>query len=258
MAADPDAALQAGLWDKWAAAMPELYPDRDPSLIVEFLSAFGPGESALELGAGTGRVALPLSRRSRRVVCIEISGGLADQLEEARGDLDVHVLRTDMAAFDARERFALVYCVRSTFFHLGTQERQIEALQCARTHLAPHGRLVLDCFVPDLNLLQRRSEVTLNGWSDDCADLRACTVDTVSQRVTYREIRLCAGVPPRVLPVEQRYCWPAELDVMARLAGLELEDRYGDFAGSVFTDHSRRHVSVYRAARSADDAKPIP
>jgi SAM-dependent methyltransferase len=232
--------------------MPELYPDRDPSLIVEFLSAIGSDQPALELGAGTGRVALPLSRQSRRVVCVEISSGLADQLEQAGGDLDVHVLRADMAAYNTEERFGLIYAVRSSFFHIGTQDRQVEALRRARAHLAPGGRLVLDCFVPDLQLLQRGGEVTLNDSSDDAADLRACSVDTVTQRITYREIQLSGLAAPRVLPVEQRYCWPAELDVMARLAGLELEDRYGDFMHAPFTNASRQHVSVYRPVTSVD------
>lgn len=246
MADDPDALRQQSLWERWSASVPELYPDSDPSFIVEFLAGLADAESVLELGAGNGRVAVPLARTGLRVVCLEISNGLAKHLRAAAVGLDIEVFEADMAAFELARRFKVVYSVRSTFFQLGSQDRQIRCLQVAERHLAPEGRLVLDCFVPDLQLLQRGSEVTLQGCSDDAVELRACSVDSVEQRISYREIRLASSAPTRVLPVEQRYCWPSELDLMARLAGLELESRAADFRGAVFSSTCRRHVSVYR------------
>jgi len=250
MVDDPDAQRQASLWDRWSASVPHLYPDSDPSAIVEFLADMADNGAALELGAGDGRVAIPLARTGIPVTALEISSGLASQLREAAGALDLNVVEADMAAFQLPRQFRIVYAVRSTFFHLGTQERQVRCLQISEQHLAPGGLLVLDCFVPDLHLLQRQSEVTLNGYADDAVELRACSVDPVEQRIVYREIRLTSNAPTRVLPVEQRFCWPSELDLMARYAGLELQSRTADFIGTAFSSACRRHVSVYR--RQAD------
>jgi SAM-dependent methyltransferase len=250
MAADPDAQRQALLWNRWSESVPHLYPDSDPSAIVEFLKGLADGGAALELGAGDGRVAVPLARAGVPVVGLEISSGLASQLRNAASGLDLEVVEADMAAFDLPRQFRIVYAVRSTFFHLGTQDRQITCLQISERHLTPGGRLILDCFVPDLHLLERGSEVTLDGYDDDAVELRACDVDPVEQRIVYREIRLASNAPTRILPVEQRFCWPSELDLMARYAGFELHSRTGDFCGAAFSAACHRHVSVYR--RQAD------
>jgi SAM-dependent methyltransferase len=247
MAHQADARRQAALWDRWAASMPQLYPDRDPSAIVDFLDSFGSG-SALELGAGDGRVAAPLARRGRPVVALEISEGFIGPLSEhAAAVQGLSLVHGDMAKFDLGCAFEIIYSVRSTFFQLGSQTRQVDCLACIARHLAPGGVVVLDCFVPDLDLLRAGQSVQLKATDDDSVDIRACEVDVVAQTMTYREISLRDGALPRVLPVEQRYCWPSELDALARVAGLQLARRDADFEGTAFTARSRRHVSIYRA-----------
>ena len=172
-------------------------------------------------------------------------------MRAASAGLDLTVIEADMAGFSLQEDLDLAYCVRSTFFHLGTQERQLRCLKLCAQHLAPDGLLVLDCFVPDLHLLQRESEVTVSGYTDDSVELRACSVEPIEQRIIYREIRLTADAPVRVLPVEQRFCWPAELDLMAGCAGFELQSRFGSFEGMSFSSSCNRHVSVYAKRASS-------
>lgn len=245
MPSDPDAARQAALWDRWSQSVPRLYPDRDPSRIVHFLGDLVGSGVALELGAGDGRVAIPLTRTGASVMGLEISSGLAGKMRAASVGLDLTVVEADMAEFSLQRSLDLAYCVRSTFFHLGTQERQLQCLKLCAQHLAPDGLLVLDCFVPDLQLLQRGSEVTVSGYTDDSVELRACSVEPVEQRIVYREIRLTADAPVSVLPAEQRFCWPSELDLMAHCAGFVLRSRFGDFEGLSFSSTCDRHVSVY-------------
>lgn len=245
MTIDPDAERQADLWDRWSRSVPHLYPDRDPSRIVEFLAELVGSGVALELGAGDGRVAIPLARTGASVVGLEIASGLASKMHKASVGLDLTVAEADMAEFSLAQSPDLIYCIRSTFFHLGTQERQLRCLELCARQLASDGLLVLDCFVPDLHLLQRQSEVTVSGYADDTVELRACSVEPIEQRIVYREIRLATGAPVSVLPVEQRFCWPAELDLMARCAGFELRSRFANFEREEFTPGCTRHVSVY-------------
>lgn len=241
---DEDAARQIDLWERWAAAMPDLYPDRDPTLIVDFLAERR--SPYLDLGAGSGRIAIPLARRGLDVTALEIAPALVARLREQVGEAPgLQVVAADMAEFSLPSRFGCVLAVRSSFFHLGTMERQIRCLETIARHLDDEGTLVLDCFVPDLELLRTGERVQMTGWSGDGVEIRACSADLVTQRMIYRELRLKDGAAPRVLPVEQRFCWPSELDAMARAAGLRLQERWADYSRTPFTAASKRHVSVY-------------
>lgn len=241
---DTDAARQVELWERWAALIPDLYPDRDPSAIVEFLAS-QPGPH-LDLGAGSGRIAVPLAERGCDVTAVEVAPAFVGRLRDQAGAVPrLQAVEGDMASLALEKRFGSVFAVRSTFFQLGTVDRQIGCLEAVASHLAEGGRLILDCFVPDLELLRTGGCVQMTGWSGDGVEIRACSADQVTQRMVYRELRIKDGAVPRVLPVEQRFCWPSELDAMAYAAGLVLQDRWGDWAGAPFTAGSRRHVSVY-------------
>ena len=240
-----DASRQAELWDAWAHQHRDLYPDKDPAPAVDFLSALcGSGATALELGAGSGRVASPLARRGVRVSALEISAVLAQRMREQSPQL--HVVEADMADFSLGS-YDLIYAVHSSFFHLTEQSRQVDCMMRVREHLAPGGAFVLSCYVPDPESILREKNLQLTTWSGDAVVLRATTVDRNAQQIQYREVELGAA-GSAVLAAEQRYCWPAELDLMARLAGLALSDRCEDFSGARFDNESRRHVSVYRSA----------
>ncbi|MGW1996053.1 class I SAM-dependent methyltransferase [Embleya sp. NPDC001921] len=240
----PDTTRQADLWDRWAEHFPDLYPDRDPAPAVAFLHEAAATGTALELGAGTGRIAVPLARRGTHVTAVEVSGGLARRLRTKAAGLPVSVAETDMATYQEGE-YALVYAVHSTFFHLTDQRRQVACMRNVARMLAPAGVFVLSCFVPGSDLLAGRNMLALAGIGEDSVDIRATTVDASTQMLTYRELHLTAkGI--RILPVEQRFCWPSELDLMAELAGMALESRYADFAKAPYRHESRSHVSVYR------------
>jgi SAM-dependent methyltransferase len=250
MKADPDAIQQASLWDEWAQYFPKLYPDRDPTAIVDFLCKLAPQGTALEWGPGTGRVTVPLAAAGVSIVAVEVSKALAEHLRTNAAPYDVTVVVGDMATYGGTQTFDLIFAARSTFFHVTDQERQIQCLANAATLLKPDGVLVLDCFVPYADARWASHEVKLASLDAKAVNLRATTIDRVAQLITYREIRL-SEEGTRVLPVEQRYCTPAELDLMARIAGLTLRDRYADYENGPFTSDSHRHVSVYQLGPNA-------
>ena len=192
-------------------------------------------------------MALPLAQKGADVTALELAPSLARRIRERSAGVDtLSVVEADMADFTIGERFGCIFSVRSSFFHLGTVERQIRCIRSAADHLRDEGLLVLDCFVPDLELLRLGSRVQMSEWSADGVVLRAIVGDRVTQKMTYREVRLLSGAVPQVLPAEQRFCWPSEMDVMAMAAGLELVERHADYRGTAFAATSPRHVSVYR------------
>lgn len=246
MSQHPDAERQAQLWDRWAEQLPDLYDDRDPMPAVDFLSSrFPTGSGALELGAGSGRVTVPLAARGFQVTALEVSPLLADRLR-ARATDGVTVVEGDMASFHLG-RFSFVYCVHSSFFQVTEQSRQVECMRRVREHLTAGGSFVLSCYVPDRDLLAKDRNLTLSAISGSSVEIRATEVQYNSQKIAYRELTFAEG-QVRVLPVEQRFCWPSELDLMAQLAGLRLRARFEDYSGKAFTEDSRRHVSIYERA----------
>ena len=244
MGTDADALRQAALWDIWAEQVDDLYGGRDPGAAVDYLQRIAPGPDVLELGAGTGRVALPLSERGFNVRALEISSKLAARLRLQDQGRNVDVIEEDMASYVTSAPMHLIYAARSTFFQITTQERQLACLRTCAQNLKPDGRLLLDCYVPDADVLSRAQNLTVKSFETSGLNLRATIVGYNSQTIAFREVHLGAD-GTRVLPVEQRFCWPSELDLMARMAGLRLETRVASFHGEPFDDDSRRHVSLY-------------
>jgi len=248
-----DAARQAELWDRWGEEHSQLYADRDPAAAVSFLCELAGNGSALDLGAGTGRVAAPLAGAGVPVVALDVSPVLVRRLRASTAGLPVTVVEADMAEY-CNGSFTLIYAAHSSFFHITDQKRQVACMANVARMLAPGGAFVLSCFMPSPELLAHPNGLTLRGLTDESVEIRATTVDRITQTIVYREMSVRAG-GIRTLPVEQRFCWPSELDLMAQLGGMSLSGRFSDFALSPFRSSDDRHVSVYRKTEDDGSAR---
>ncbi len=236
--------------DLWTWAQAESYDDssdeRFSSGILETTTAFladlaGSGP-ALELAIGTGRVAIPLRERGVEVHGIELSEAMAAVLR--RKTRDIPVVIGDMATMRVAGEFSLVYLVFNTIGNLYTQQAQVECFRNAARHLAPGGRFVVEVGVPPLRLLPPTQIAVPFDVSG--AHIGFDTFDLATQRaVSHHYFRREDGAF-NYSPHNYRFVWPSELDLMAQLAGLEHEARYGDWDLTPFTAESTSHVSVWR------------
>ncbi|MFF2266856.1 class I SAM-dependent DNA methyltransferase [Cellulosimicrobium cellulans] len=240
---------QERLWDAGAAARYDtpgegmFAPDvLDPA--VDRLAALAGRGSAVELAVGTGRVAIPLAARGVRVTGIEISRHMVARLREKADETTLPVVVGDMATARVVGEHTLVYLVYNTIANLLTQDAQVACFGNAARHLAPGGRFVVELWVPELRALPPGRTATV--WHDEPGYLGIDTYDVLHQRVVSHHVRFDDDGRAEVGRTPHRYVWPAELDLMARLAGLELETRHAGWAGEPFTAESRSHVSVYR------------
>jgi SAM-dependent methyltransferase len=208
---------------------------------VERLAALADGGRALEFAIGTGRIAVPLAERGVSVTGIELSEPMLVRL---RTKATIPVVVGDMASAAAPGRFSLVYVVYNTISNLLTQDEQVACFHNAARHLDPGGRFVIELGVPELRRLPPGQDGLVFQAEDGYAGVD--TYDTVRQHLVSHHFTFGEGRQARVSRCPQRYIWPAELDLMGRLAGFELESRHADWAGAEFTTESRSHVSVYR------------
>jgi SAM-dependent methyltransferase len=229
--------------DHWASA----YGDGpDPTAAVEFLSGLAGDGRALELASGTGRVTLPLAARGVPVEGVEGSAAMVERMRERPGGERIPVVVGDMADVPVQGPYELVFLVFNTLFNLPDQDRQVDCFRGVARVLAPGGAFVLECFVPDLGKFDRGSRVETTEVTEDSATIQVYQHDFAAQRYAKQTITFGAG-GTRMLPVALRYCWPSELDLMARLAGLRLAERYGDWDRRPYGSDSAKHISVYRA-----------
>lgn len=244
---------QQQLWDDEAAGQYDTPGEGmfSPEVLgptVEVLSGLAKGGSAVEFAIGTGRVAIPLSEAGIPVSGIELSHAMIARLREKVGEDRIPVVQGDMTGARAGENFSLAFLVFNTIANLLTQEEQIRCFENAARHLIPGGRFVIELWVPQLRSLPPGHggtvEVAQPGY------LLVDTYDVLRQHVTSHHVHfgpeLTDGREARVGRTPHRYIWPSELDLMARLAGFELESRWADCDRSEFTAESRSHVSVYR------------
>jgi SAM-dependent methyltransferase len=208
---------------------------------VERLAALADGGRALEFAIGTGRIAVPLAERGVSVTGIELSEPMLDRL---RAKAAIPVVAGDMATATAPGRFSLVYLVYNTISNLLTQDEQVACFRNAARHLDPGGRFVIELGIPELRRLPPGQDGLVFRAEDGYAGMD--TYDTVRQHLVSHHFTFGSGRRARVSRCPQRYIWPAELDLMGRLAGFELESRHADWTGAEFTAESRSHVSVYR------------
>jgi len=201
---------------------------------------------ALEFAIGTGRVAVPLSERGIRVTGIEMSPAMITQLRKKSDEAAIPVILGDMATTVAPGSYTLVYLVYNTISNLLTQAEQVACFRNAARHLAPGGRFVIELGVPDLRKLTPGQQAVV--WHSEPGYIGVDTYDVLRQQLVSHHFRFSEGRQAQLFRSPHRYIWPAELDLMAQLAGFDLESRHADWTGSPFTAESPSHVSVYHLA----------
>lgn len=212
---------------------------------VDFLAARADGGRALELAVGTGRVALPLAARGVPVAGVERSAPMAARLAAKPGADRVAVTLGDMTTTVVPGRFRLVYLVFNGITNLLTQDAQVACFVNAARHLEPGGAFVCEVFVPQLRRLPP-GEVALPFDVSD-GHLGFDRYDVVEQRLVSHHYTVEPDGTTTTGRSPHRYAWPAELDLMARIAGLRRTERWADFTEAPFTADSPSHVSVWRA-----------
>ncbi len=215
---------------------------------VDRLVELAAGGRALELAIGTGRVAVPLHDRGVPVTGIELSKPMVDQLRTKVDDDAIPVVVGDMATARAPGDFTLVYLVFNTISNALTQAEQVSCFRNAARHLTPGGRFVIELWVPELRRLPPGRDAAV--WHSEPGYIGLDTYDVLHQLLVSHHFRFGEDGRAELFRSPHRYIWPAELDLMAQLAGLELETRHADWAGAEFTAESRSHVSVYQLSTS--------
>jgi SAM-dependent methyltransferase len=231
----------------WAPFYDELFDGSESE--VRFLKALaGDPPRALELAIGSGRVALPLSAAGVEMTGIDISADMIGLLRAKPGGDGIQIIEGDFADVAVDDTYPLVYLPFNTLFALLDQDRQVDCFVNTARALEPGGRFVLDAFVPDMTRFDRyQTRMAVESITSNQAHAYELSIhDPVGQRVVSHHVRRQEDGSTVVLPVTIRYAWPAEIDLMAKLAGLELEDRFGWYDRRRFSEQSGQHVSVYR------------
>ena len=228
-------------YDDWYADLPV---GGELEATVSFLEHIAGGGPALELGIGTGRVALPLGAGGMRVHGIDASEAMVARLREKADGTEVPVRLGSFADFDLGERFSLIYVVFNTVFALRTQEEQISCFASVARHLADGGAFVVEAFVPDPTRYTKGQHVGAVHVGDDQVRLEVSILDPTTQSVDCQYVVLSQG-DVQMFPVRIRFAWPSELDLMARLAGMRLRERWGDWDRTPFAGDSTKHISVW-------------
>ncbi|MDX8509266.1 class I SAM-dependent methyltransferase [Mesorhizobium captivum] len=211
---------------------------------VAFLERYCSGGSALELGIGDGRVAVPLSERGVKIEGIDNSRSMLELLAK-RTDL-IKAWQGDISQFKSEQRYGMVYCVYSTFTLLFTREAQIACLRSAAEALDNEGVLVMELGVPGLDPRVGGQQTTTARLVDDENTILNVSVHDPLNQNLVSTLLWFSGTSVRRLPQRVRYVYHQELDTMAESVGLELAERWGDWARGAFTERSERHISVYR------------
>lgn len=226
----------AEVYDEMASSYEEACIDRLFDLAKE-----GP---VLELGIGTGRIALPLHHKGVDVHGIDSSKKMLEKLQSKPGGKGIPLTVGNFGDIPVEGKFSLIFVVFNTFYALLTQDEQIRCFQNAAQHLKPGGVFLIDAFVPDLARFTDHQTFRVVKMDVDQVNLDANQHDPVKQQITSQHI-LITNEGTQLFPVKIRYAWPSEMDLMAQLAGLELRRRWGDWERGPFTAESGKHISVY-------------
>jgi SAM-dependent methyltransferase len=210
--------------------------------VVDVLADLAGDGGALEFGIGTGRIALPLAERGMRVAGIDNSDAMLSRLRAKPGADRIEAVLGDFASTRVDGEFSLVYLVFNTISNLVTQDAQVACFQNAAAHLRAGGRFVIETTVPALQSLPLGQ--TVIPFRADPEGFSFDVYDVVTQRFSSQHFYIVDG-RLEAFPVEFRYAWPSELDLMARLAGMRLQDRWANWQREPFTALSPSHVSVY-------------
>ena len=210
--------------------------------VVEILAELARDGSALELGIGTGRIALPLAQRGIHVHGIDLSEAMVARLREKPGAERIGVTIGDFATTTVEGRFSVAYLVFNTIMNLTTQDEQVACFENVAAHLEPGGCFVIEVSVPALQRLPPGE--TVRAFAVSATRLSFDEYDVVSQGLVSHHYSVVDG-ELEVLSIPFRYAWPSELDLMARLAGMTLRERWGGWKREPFTSESTKHVSVW-------------
>ena len=215
--------------------------------IVDVLAELAGDGRALELGIGTGRIALPLAGRGVEVHGLDASEAMVAKLREKPGGDAIPVTIGDFEQVRVDGRYPLIFIAFNTFFALPDQEAQINCFRNVAAHLEDGGVFLLTAFVPDMARFDRGQRVSAGIVELDRLSINLDRHDAAAQTVASAHLYITPeGV--RMYPVSIRYAWPSELDLMARLAGLRLRSRWADWRRNPFTSASTDHVSIYERA----------
>lgn len=238
----PESRFDEWIAERYEALWPELFEPSALEPTVEFLATLVGTGAALEFGIGTGRVALQLSQRGIRVHGIELSPAMVEQLRTRAGTSDIGVTVGDFASTRVNGRFTLVYLLRNTITNLISQHEQVEAFRNAARHLAPGGRFVIENYVPELRRLPPGETTYL--FTATPTHVGYEQYDVANQLAVSHHQWVIDG-DLKQFASHHRYVWPAELDLMARIAGLTLQERWADWNREPFSSESRSHISVW-------------
>ncbi len=233
----------ADVYDDWYGEAAFLETEEAVAALAD-VAGNGP---ALELAIGTGRIALPLAVRGVEVHGIDASEAMVDKLREKPGGDAIPVTIGDFADVAVDGSYSLVYVVFNTFFALPSQDEQVRCFQNVAAHLAPGGAFVVEAFVPEPDKYQGRVDVSRIESGE--VQLNLHLVDRAEQRSRSQHI-VMTPEGARFYPVSIRWAYPAELDLMARLAGLRLRERWAGWKREPFSKASGKHVSVYEQTPS--------
>ncbi|MBN0044995.1 class I SAM-dependent methyltransferase [Streptomyces actuosus] len=224
-------------------ASAEMFAPRAVDPAVDLLAEpAGPGGRALEFGIGTGRIALPLAARGVEVHGIDLSRAMVERLRAKPGGDGIGVTIGDFATTRVEGTFQVVYLVYNTVMNLTSQDAQVACFRNAAAHLEPGGRFVVEVMVPDLRRLPPGQNVV--PFRVDGSRIGFDLYDVATQSVSSHHVSVRDG-RGRYRSIPFRYAWPAELDLMARLAGMRPQERWEGWTREPFTGESRQHVSVW-------------
>jgi SAM-dependent methyltransferase len=213
---------------------------------VAFLAELAGAGPALELAIGTGRIGLPLAARGVAVEGIDLSPDMVAQLRKKPGGEDIPVTIGDFSEVPVSGSYRLVYIVFNTFFNLLHQEEQVRCFENVAAHLSADGAFVIEARVPaHIHALPENQYVHAEEVGVDEVWLDVAKYDPVAQRLEETHVRLRPNGGVGLFPIVTRYCYPSELDLMARIAGLRLRDRWGGWNREPFDARSELAVSVY-------------
>ncbi|MBK5330597.1 MAG: class I SAM-dependent methyltransferase [Ilumatobacteraceae bacterium] len=217
----------------------------DEEATVAFLERMADGGRVLELAIGTGRIALPLAARGVDIDGIDIAPAMVAKLRAKPGGEQISVTMGNFADVPVTGSYRLIYVVFNTLFNLLTQDEQVRCFENVATHLTEDGSFVVEALVP-ADLFRLRNDQYVDAEAIGVGDVRLDVGrhDAVNQILNETHVHL-SGDGVRLYPIVTRYAWPSELDLMARIAGLRLRDRWSGWNGEPFTSTSARHVSVY-------------
>jgi SAM-dependent methyltransferase len=236
----------ADIYDDWYGSSPAV-ASSDLASTIDFLVPLATGGTALELGVGTGRIALPLAAAGVDIVGLDASAKMLEHLAAKPDGHSVTTVCADMAGELPAGPFTLVYVAINTFFNLTNREQQLQCLHNVADRLTDDGVFVIEAFVPDLD--RHGSGLSLRTIELERVILAASNTDTEHQTISGQYIELRDNTLPKLRPFHICYQSPEQLDVMAAQAGLERVERWADWTRALFNSGSSHHVSVFRADR---------